>query len=86
MSRYGRKEVLEGIHEGIRSLYEGDQHEGSSWYVVPADDKKDAQIIVSQVILDTLRKLKMSFPKLDEGRARATQGDPQNAGEVDAEG
>jgi len=36
------------------------------WYVVPADDKKDAQIIVSQVIVDTLRKLKMSFPKLDD--------------------
>ena len=36
------------------------------WYVVPADDKKDAQIIVSQIVVDTLRKLRMSFPKLDD--------------------
>ncbi len=26
----------------------------SPWYVVPADDKKDAQLIVSQILLDTL--------------------------------
>jgi len=38
----------------------------SPWYVVPADDKKYAQLIVSQIILDTLRKLRMHFPELDE--------------------
>jgi len=38
----------------------------SPWYVVPADGKKDAQLIVSQIILDTLRKLRMHFPELDE--------------------
>ena len=25
----------------------------SSWYVVPADDKENARLIVSQIILDT---------------------------------
>lgn len=38
----------------------------SPWYVVPADDKKDAQLIVSQIVLDTLHKLKMSFPDPDK--------------------
>ena len=33
------------------------------WYVVPADDKKNARLIVSQVILDTLGSLKMSYPE-----------------------
>jgi hypothetical protein len=33
--------------------------------VVPADDKKDAQLIVSQVLLDTLGKLKLRYPELD---------------------
>jgi PPK2 family polyphosphate:nucleotide phosphotransferase len=37
--------------------------EESPWYVVPADDKKDARLIVSQIILDTLRKLDMHFPR-----------------------
>lgn len=33
------------------------------WYVVPADDKKNTRLIVSQVIVETMRRLKMSYPK-----------------------
>jgi PPK2 family polyphosphate:nucleotide phosphotransferase len=33
------------------------------WYVVPADDKENARLIVSQVVLDTLGDLKMAYPK-----------------------
>ena len=33
------------------------------WYVVPADDKENARLIVSQIILDTLDGLKMAYPK-----------------------
>jgi len=33
------------------------------WYVVPADDKANAHLIVSQVILDTLAKLKLAYPR-----------------------
>jgi PPK2 family polyphosphate:nucleotide phosphotransferase len=32
------------------------------WYVVPADDKDNARLIVSQIVLDALRGLKMSYP------------------------
>ncbi|HZE91489.1 MAG TPA: ADP-polyphosphate phosphotransferase [Rhizobacter sp.] len=32
------------------------------WYVVPADDKKNARLIVSQVLADTLDALKMRYP------------------------
>jgi PPK2 family polyphosphate:nucleotide phosphotransferase len=35
------------------------------WYAVPADDKKNARLIVSQIVLSELEKLKMSYPKLD---------------------
>jgi len=34
------------------------------WHVVPADDKENARLIISQTILDTLESLKMSYPKL----------------------
>jgi len=37
----------------------------SPWYVVPADDKKDAQLIVSRILLDTLGKLKLRYPELN---------------------
>ncbi len=33
------------------------------WYVVPADDKKNARLIISQVILDTFKSVKMAYPK-----------------------
>jgi len=36
----------------------------SPWYVVPADDKKNARLIISQILLDTLRQLKLEYPKL----------------------
>lgn len=35
------------------------------WYVVPADDKENARLIISQVILDTFNGLKMSYPVTD---------------------
>ncbi|SDA96489.1 ADP-polyphosphate phosphotransferase [Mesorhizobium qingshengii] len=38
------------------------------WYVVPADDKENARLIVSQIVLETLGGLKMSYPKVSEER------------------
>jgi PPK2 family polyphosphate:nucleotide phosphotransferase len=33
------------------------------WYVVPADDKENARLIVSQIVIDAFKELKMSYPK-----------------------
>ena len=38
------------------------------WYVVPADDKENARLIVSHIVLDTLGALKMRYPKSDAKR------------------
>ncbi len=40
------------------------------WYVVPADDKENAQLIISEIILDTLKALKMEYPKLSADRQK----------------
>ena len=40
------------------------------WYVVPADDKENARVIVSQIVLDTLNDLKMAYPKTTAKRRR----------------
>jgi len=40
------------------------------WYVVPADDKQNARLIVSQVVLDTIEDLKLAYPKPDAERRR----------------
>ena len=38
------------------------------WYVVPADDKKNTRLIISQIILDTFKSLKMSYPETSSKR------------------
>jgi len=40
------------------------------WFVVPADDKENARLIVSQIIIETLSALKMSYPKTKKERAQ----------------
>ena len=40
------------------------------WYVVPADDKDNARLIVSRIVLDALNDLKMSYPKTTAKRRR----------------
>ena len=40
----------------------------SPWYIVPADDKENARLIVSQIAVDTLSALKMEYPKTTEER------------------
>jgi PPK2 family polyphosphate:nucleotide phosphotransferase len=35
----------------------------SPWFIVPADDKENARLIVSRIVIDALRDLKMSYPK-----------------------
>jgi len=40
------------------------------WFVVPADDKEDARLIVSQIVLDALNGLKMAYPKTTAKRRR----------------
>ena len=42
----------------------------SPWYVVPADDKQNARLIVSRIVLNTLDELKLSYPKLDTKQKR----------------
>jgi PPK2 family polyphosphate:nucleotide phosphotransferase len=43
------------------------------WYVVPADDKENARLIVSQIVLDTFKGLKMIFPKPNAKRRQELQ-------------
>jgi PPK2 family polyphosphate:nucleotide phosphotransferase len=40
------------------------------WYIVPADDKENARLIVSRIVLDALADLRLSYPKSTAGRRR----------------
>ena len=43
------------------------------WHVVPADDKKNARLIVSRILLDAFRGLEMACPKPGAKRLRELQ-------------
>jgi PPK2 family polyphosphate:nucleotide phosphotransferase len=44
--------------------------EQAPWYVVPADDKQNTRLIVSRILLDTVEKLELSYPKTTPARRR----------------
>lgn len=39
--------------------------EHAPWFAVPADGKRDARLLVSQVVVETLEGLKMSYPEAE---------------------
>jgi PPK2 family polyphosphate:nucleotide phosphotransferase len=43
------------------------------WYVVPADDKENARLIISRIVLDTFKALKMRYPETDAKRREELQ-------------
>jgi PPK2 family polyphosphate:nucleotide phosphotransferase len=43
------------------------------WFVVPADDKQNARLIVSRIVLDTIESLKLTYPKTSAARRRELQ-------------
>ena len=45
----------------------------SPWYVVPADDKENARLIVSQIVLETLEDLEMAYPTVSAKRRQELQ-------------
>jgi PPK2 family polyphosphate:nucleotide phosphotransferase len=45
----------------------------SPWYAVPADDKPNARLIVSQIIVETLEGLKMRYPEVGAEKRKQLQ-------------
>ena len=43
------------------------------WYVIPADDKENARLLISQIFLEALDGLKMNYPKSNPKRERELQ-------------
>ena len=40
------------------------------WYAVPADDKENARLIASHILVEALKRLKPAYPTLDRKRRR----------------
>jgi hypothetical protein len=48
------------------------------WYVIPADDKENARLIVSQIVIDIFEGLKMAYPKTTAVRRKELLGSAKN--------
>ena len=65
--KFGPADVQERDHWAhYQSAYEAclnsTSTEHAPWYVVPADDKENARLIVSQILLDVMGELKNEYP------------------------
>ena len=40
--------------------------ENAPWYIVPADDKENGRLIVSRIVIETLKQLRMNYPKANK--------------------
>ena len=45
----------------------------SPWYVVPADDKENARLIISEIVLETFRSLKLAYPEPSDAHRKELQ-------------
>jgi PPK2 family polyphosphate:nucleotide phosphotransferase len=76
--KFSRADLAErGFWKEYQTAYEeclaATSTEQSPWFVVPADDKLNARLIISHVVLDTLKSLKMSWPAPDPARRKELQ-------------
>ena len=67
---YAAREKWSDYRKAYEDCLEATSTKDCPWYVVPANDKKNARLIVSQVILDTLENLKLEFPPTSEERRK----------------
>jgi len=56
------------------------------WYIIPADDKENARLIVSQIVLDVFNDLKMAYPKTTAKRRLELKSIREQLAGSDSEG
>jgi PPK2 family polyphosphate:nucleotide phosphotransferase len=71
--KFSRADVEERAHwDDYMRAYEqamaATSTQESPWYVIPADDKKNARLLISQIINDTLGAMDLRYPHLDRAR------------------
>ena len=56
--------------EAYEACLQATSTDHAPWYAVPADDKENARLIISQIVVDALADLKMEYPKATAKRHR----------------
>ncbi len=65
-----RKYWKDYMQSALRSCLSATSTRTAPWHIVPADDKQNARLIVSQTLLHALKGLDLAYPKPDEARLK----------------
>ena len=68
LSDVAEREHWDSYHTAYEECLKATSKRNSPWYVVPADDKKNARLVISSVVNQTLESLGLKYPKLDKQR------------------
>ncbi|HTU51719.1 MAG TPA: ADP-polyphosphate phosphotransferase [Acidobacteriaceae bacterium] len=68
MADIHEREYWKDYQEAYEDCLHATSTRHAPWYVVPADDKENARLIVSRIVLDALTALKIGYPKTTETR------------------
>ena len=63
------KEYMKAYEDCLSATSSAD----SPWFVVPADDKDNAHLIISQVVLDAMKSLRLCYPAVSKARRKELQ-------------
>ena len=66
----GERKLWDHYQKAYEACLSATSTASAPWYVVPADYKKNARLIISQIILDTLKQLRMSYPEANKARRK----------------
>ena len=61
------RERWDDYQEAFRVMLERTSTEWAPWYVIPANDKKFRNLVISSILVDTLESLDMDWPDPEEG-------------------
>jgi PPK2 family polyphosphate:nucleotide phosphotransferase len=67
------RELWDKYMEAYEECLRATSTKEAPWFVVPADDKKNARLLIAEAIVEALRKLKMSYPEPSQAHRKELQ-------------
>jgi PPK2 family polyphosphate:nucleotide phosphotransferase len=67
------RELWDEYMEAYENCLRATSTKEAPWYVVPADDKKNARLLIAEAIVEALKGLKMSYPQPSQAHRKELQ-------------
>jgi PPK2 family polyphosphate:nucleotide phosphotransferase len=67
------RRLWDSYMESYEDCFEATSTKRAPWYIVPADEKDNARLIISQIVLDALADLNLSYPEPSAEQRRQLQ-------------